>query len=197
MTHLGLWQPRCLSFVPTFEFGGHSASIRSNYGFQKRKRPSAMPNSSQLPDRNDSLSNRVLGDSIHSDSVRLLAISELDERLGRYRLAQPKLEQQMLKSLRDYGQMSPVVVTRADAVRPRKASASYCTITRAPHSDNMKVVVTIISMNRPAGGWLKWPTNGFMVRPRKRRWSYMPKRCRICSPSLHCNSTRPRLFIAS
>ena len=68
-----------------------------------------MPNSSQLSDRNDSLSNRVLG-----DSVGLLAISELDERLGRYRLAQPKLEQQMLKSLRDYGQLSPVVVCQLD-----------------------------------------------------------------------------------
>ena len=46
--------------------------------------------------------------------LRVLAISELDERLGRYRLAQPKLEQQMLKSLRDYGQLSPVVVCQLD-----------------------------------------------------------------------------------
>ncbi len=68
-----------------------------------------MPNSSQLPDQDDSFSNRVVG-----DSVRLLAISQLDERLGRYRLAQPKLEQQMLKSLRDYGQLSPVVVCQLD-----------------------------------------------------------------------------------
>ena len=68
-----------------------------------------MPNSSQLPDQDDSDLNRVLG-----DSVRLLAISELDERLSRYRLAQPKLEQQMLKSLRDYGQLSPVVVCQLD-----------------------------------------------------------------------------------
>jgi ParB-like chromosome segregation protein Spo0J len=68
-----------------------------------------MPNSSQLPDTDDSLSNRVIG-----DQVRLLAISQLDERLERYRLAQPKLEQQMLKSLRDYGQLSPVVVCQLD-----------------------------------------------------------------------------------
>ena len=68
-----------------------------------------MPNSSQLPDQDDSFSNRVIG-----DQVRLLAISQLDERLGRYRLAQPKLEQQMLKSLRDYGQLSPVVVCQLD-----------------------------------------------------------------------------------
>ena len=68
-----------------------------------------MPNSSQLPDQDDSISNRVIG-----DTVRLLAINQLDERLQRYRLAQPKLEQQMLKSLRDYGQLSPVVVCQLD-----------------------------------------------------------------------------------
>ena len=82
---------------------------RAIYGFQKRKRPSAMPNSSQLPDHDDSLSSRVFG-----DQVRLLAINQLDERLERYRLAQPKLDQQMLKSLRDYGQLSPVVVCQLD-----------------------------------------------------------------------------------
>jgi ParB-like chromosome segregation protein Spo0J len=68
-----------------------------------------MPNSSQLPDQDDSRSNRVIG-----DQVRLLAISQLDQRLERYRLAQPKLEQQMLKSFRDYGQLSPVVVCQLD-----------------------------------------------------------------------------------
>ena len=62
-----------------------------------------MPKPCQLPDKDDSLSDRVIG-----DQVRLLAINQLDERLERYRLAQPKLEQQMLKSLRDYGQLSPV-----------------------------------------------------------------------------------------
>lgn len=65
--------------------------------------------SSQLPEEDDSFSNRVIG-----DSVRLLATSQLDERLERYRLSQPKLEQQMLKSLRDYGQLSPVVVCQLD-----------------------------------------------------------------------------------
>lgn len=67
-----------------------------------------MPNSSQLPANDDSNSNRVIG-----DTVRLLSICELDERLERYRLAQPKLEQQMLKSLRDYGQLSPVELEEA------------------------------------------------------------------------------------
>ena len=73
-----------------------------------------MPSSFQLPEHDDSISKRVRCDFIHCDSVRLLGISELDERLGRYRLAQPKLEQQMLKSLRDYGQLSPVVVCQLD-----------------------------------------------------------------------------------
>ena len=68
-----------------------------------------MPKPCQLQDKDDSLSDRVIG-----DQVRLLAINQLDERLERYRLAQPKLEQQMLKSIRDYGQLSPVVVCQLD-----------------------------------------------------------------------------------
>jgi len=121
-----------------------------------------MPNSSQLPDRNDSLSNRVLGDSIHSDSVRLLAISELDERLGRYRLAQPKLEQQMLKSLRDYGQMSPVVVCQLDgqtvlvdgfkrlrAARTLKGHDRL--VTRFLETDEQGAKAAIFNLNRIAG----------------------------------------------
>ena len=68
-----------------------------------------MPQSIQLPDPDDSVSSRAVG-----DQIRLLAISQLDQRLERYRLAQPKLEQQMLKSLRDYGQLSPVVVCQLD-----------------------------------------------------------------------------------
>jgi ParB-like chromosome segregation protein Spo0J len=41
---------------------------------------------------------------------RLLALDSLDERLGRYRLVQPKLQRQMTQSLRDYGQVSPIIV---------------------------------------------------------------------------------------
>ena len=37
------------------------------------------------------------GQGVFGDQVRLLAINQLDERLERYRLAQPKLDQQMLK----------------------------------------------------------------------------------------------------
>lgn len=68
-----------------------------------------MHNSSQLPTDNDSIFSRAMG-----DSVSLLAIDKLDERLERYRLSQPRLEQQMLKSLRDYGQLSPIVVCQLD-----------------------------------------------------------------------------------
>ena len=41
---------------------------------------------------------------------RLLALDSLDEHLGRYRLVQPKLERQMTQSLKDYGQVSPIIV---------------------------------------------------------------------------------------
>ena len=41
---------------------------------------------------------------------RLLALDSLDERLQRYRLIQPKLERQMTQSLKDYGQVSPIIV---------------------------------------------------------------------------------------
>lgn len=44
------------------------------------------------------------------DDVRLLRLEQLNERLRRYRLAQPKLEKNMLQSLERYGQISPIVV---------------------------------------------------------------------------------------
>lgn len=45
-----------------------------------------------------------------TDEVRTLSLESLDERLHRYRLAQPKLEQSMARSLKRYGQVSPIVV---------------------------------------------------------------------------------------
>ena len=45
-----------------------------------------------------------------SDEVRPLALDQIDERLCRYRLAQPKLERKMAQSLQRYGQISPVVI---------------------------------------------------------------------------------------
>jgi len=46
--------------------------------------------------------------------TRAVALDVFDERLQRYRLVQPKLERQMAVSLRDYGQVSPVIVCRLD-----------------------------------------------------------------------------------
>ena len=46
--------------------------------------------------------------------TRALALEVFDERLQRYRLVQPKLERQMAVSLRDYGQVSPVIACRLD-----------------------------------------------------------------------------------
>jgi ParB-like chromosome segregation protein Spo0J len=42
--------------------------------------------------------------------VRPLPLERIDERLHRYRLAQPKLEKSMAQSLERYGQVSPIVV---------------------------------------------------------------------------------------
>ena len=48
------------------------------------------------------------------DQDRMLALQDLDERLQRYRLVQPKLEKQMTQSLKDYGQVSPIIVCRLE-----------------------------------------------------------------------------------
>jgi ParB-like chromosome segregation protein Spo0J len=44
------------------------------------------------------------------DEVRALPLERIDERLHRYRLAQPKLEKRMAQSLERYGQVSPIVI---------------------------------------------------------------------------------------
>jgi ParB-like chromosome segregation protein Spo0J len=44
------------------------------------------------------------------DEVRPLPLEQIDERLHRYRLAQPKLETSMARSLERYGQVSPIVI---------------------------------------------------------------------------------------
>ena len=48
------------------------------------------------------------------EEVRPLALERIDERLHRYRLAQPKLERSMAQSLERYGQVSPVVICVQD-----------------------------------------------------------------------------------
>ena len=45
---------------------------------------------------------------------RVLALQDIDERLQRYRLVQPKLERQMTQSLKDYGQVSPIMVCQLE-----------------------------------------------------------------------------------
>ncbi len=47
---------------------------------------------------------------------RLLALQTIDERLQRYRLVQPKLERQMMQSLKDYGQVSPIIVCELEGL---------------------------------------------------------------------------------
>jgi ParB-like chromosome segregation protein Spo0J len=46
-----------------------------------------------------------------TDNERLVAIAELDERLARYRLSQSVSEAQIAKSLKQYGQLSPIIVS--------------------------------------------------------------------------------------
>lgn len=46
-----------------------------------------------------------------ADNERLVAITDLDERLACYRLSQRLAEAQIAKSLRQYGQLSPIVVS--------------------------------------------------------------------------------------
>lgn len=48
------------------------------------------------------------------DQDRMLALESLDERLQRYRLVQPKLEKQMTQSLKDYGQVSPIITCQLE-----------------------------------------------------------------------------------
>jgi len=51
----------------------------------------------------------------NTDDIRSLQLERLDERFSRYRLTQPKQEQQMAQSIEHYGQMSPIVVCIHDA----------------------------------------------------------------------------------
>jgi ParB-like chromosome segregation protein Spo0J len=46
-----------------------------------------------------------------ADAERRVAIADLDERLARYRLSQRQAEAQIAKSLQQYGQLSPIVVS--------------------------------------------------------------------------------------
>lgn len=116
-----------------------------------------MPDSCQLPDEDSSVSRGAIG-----DQVRRLAISQLDERLGRYRLVQPKLEQLMLQSLRSYGQLSPIVVCPLDgslvlvdgfkrlrAARSLKGQDQL--LARTLEADEQSAKAAIFNLNRITG----------------------------------------------
>lgn len=48
------------------------------------------------------------------EAIRPVDLRTIDQRFERYRLVQPRAEQLLLRSLRDYGQISPVVVCRLE-----------------------------------------------------------------------------------
>lgn len=96
--------PRPLTLTNLQPLIASDQSLRS--GFQKREKPSAMPIPPPLP------LEAALTSAGQQD--RLLALETLDERLRRYRLVQPKLEKQMMQSLRDYGQVAPIIVCPLD-----------------------------------------------------------------------------------
>jgi hypothetical protein len=48
------------------------------------------------------------------EEVRPLGLDQIDERLCRYRMVQPRLERKMAESLRRYGQVSPIVICLHD-----------------------------------------------------------------------------------
>ena len=93
---------------------------------------------------------------------RLLALESLDERLQRYRLVQPKLERQMTQSLKDYGQVSPIVVCllegqtvlvdgfkRLHAARSLKGFTHL--IARMFEVDEQAAKAAVFNLNRIAG----------------------------------------------
>ena len=94
--------------------------------------------------------------------TRSLAIEALDERLQRYRLVQPKLERQMAASLREYGQVSPVIVCRldgqivlVDGFKRLRAARSLKGIThlsaRLLETDAQGAKAAVFNLNRIAG----------------------------------------------
>jgi ParB-like chromosome segregation protein Spo0J len=94
--------------------------------------------------------------------TRSLALEALDERLQRYRLVQPKLERQMAASLREYGQVSPVIVCRldgqmvlVDGFKRLRAARSLKGVThlsaRLLETDAQGAKAAVFNLNRIAG----------------------------------------------
>ena len=93
------------------------------------------------------------------DEVRPLPLERIDERLHRYRLAQPQLEKRMAQSLERYGQVSPVVIClhedepvlidgfkRLHAARGLKGMASL--VARRLDVDEQGAKAAIYNLNR-------------------------------------------------
>jgi ParB-like chromosome segregation protein Spo0J len=94
--------------------------------------------------------------------IRSLALDAFDERLQRYRLVQPKLERQMAASLRDYGQVSPVIacpldgqMVLVDGFKRLRAARSLKGLThlstRLLETDPQGAKAAVFNLNRIAG----------------------------------------------
>ena len=91
-------------------------------------------------------------------AVRPLAIDQLGERYRRYRLSDPGLEDAMARSLRQYGQLSPVVVCLRegrpellDGFKRRTAAAllPWPTLSvRVVEADDAQAKAAIYGLNR-------------------------------------------------
>jgi ParB-like chromosome segregation protein Spo0J len=93
---------------------------------------------------------------------RSLPLDAFDDHLQLYRLIQPKLERQMASSLREYGQISPVVVCRldgrlvlVDGFKRLRAARSLKDFThlnaRLLETDSQGAKAAIFQLNRVAG----------------------------------------------
>lgn len=96
------------------------------------------------------------------DLPRSLPLDAFDDQLQLYRLVQPKLERQMASSLREYGQISPVVVCRldgrlvlVDGFKRLRAARSLKEFThlsaRLLETDSQGAKAAIFQLNRVAG----------------------------------------------
>lgn len=101
-------------------------------------------------------------DEWHGEHTLPLPLDAFDDRLQLYRLVQPRLERQMASSLREYGQISPVVVCRldgrlvlVDGFKRLRAARSLKEFTqlnaRLLETDPQGAKAAIFQLNRVAG----------------------------------------------
>lgn len=95
------------------------------------------------------------------DEIRPVDPRVIDQRFERYRLAQPRAEQLLLRSLRDYGQISPVVVCQLEGstvlvdgfkrLRAARTLAGFGNLTaRWLEVDESAAKAAIFNLNRTA-----------------------------------------------